>query len=126
MISATPACREPHAHDATKFCRRGVGHDGKHMYATACPRLGCILFHGHATGHRFAVPEPASPPPPFEVVTVPKATLERVLETGTGHCHRLPGIWDWDNKERAFTPCQRCADFAVLRALLDGAQHVIP
>ena len=59
-------------------------------------------------------------------VTVPKSVLERyVAEMGTNHAHNIDGVWDWDNGDRAFTACQRCADVRVLQACLDGKEYVM-
>ncbi len=41
---------------------------------------------------------------------------------GFGHMHDTPGIWDNDssNGERAGKPCEWCAEWSAVRALLAG------
>jgi hypothetical protein len=40
-------------------------------------------------------------------------------EDAPGHCHRVPGVWDIENKdELAGKPCDRCAKWNKLRSLI--------
>lgn len=39
-----------------------------------------------------------------------------------GHHHRIKGVWDEDNGERAGKPCEWCAEWSAARALLSRAK----
>ncbi len=69
----------------------------------------------------------SSPAAQGDAVMVPRELLSRLVgywneshDIGApDHSHEIPGVWDLDNKpSKAGKPCQECADYDTIRALL--------